>query len=432
MVTKRLGFHYELGCSWNNYRRDDSRGGVVSKSAAESWAGAVARRISNRIVVDRFEHADAVDLLNTVVMALGIPLPNIETTPARPFPSSVRPVAPDADVFRDALYDARRELFRARGAIFGNEIFGGFSCKIGPVASTLVISSGVAQLMVPRSSWSATPSSTKLYVPVPLAGGGTDGAFRVEKPASSISVGNGTTGPIDGHDHIIYLTYDETSQERSRYAWKQVDTGASIDWTSAVPIAWVRIAGGVFTLVRSIRWTPPWRPRITQMRFPEPWYEFSGASGGLIPGTDIGSYWLQAGMAVRFTLGVQLTGSLDAKVVRAARCTLHISRGDAADNFAQPHFWYGATAGQTPVPSLQCAFPVVGRTWINGDVLFVPREEDVPAIYHFNGIFVNDITRTDSCHIRHAFMRAELFQFARQSDVQDNSFPLVPLVQVSS
>lgn len=367
--------------------------------------------------------------------AIGVPLPHIATTPPEPLSRVGQPVAPDADVFRAGLYDARRELMRARAAALPlNVILGGFAPSLA--GGELHLTPGVAQVRVPTTTWTATypPAATKLYGPAEspsgvLPGVTDDGAYRAERRTPTVvQAGDGTTGPATG-DSIVYLTFDGSAANRLRTAWGAV-SGFLLDVFS-VPVAWVRVASGAITMVRDLRPMPPWRPRIAQ-RIYAPVSQtvvsplmLNTDSATLIP-VDLGSFWLEAGQGVLLTLSVTLETALNLHAHEGVRVVFHVSRGDPADGFVDPHLWDTGTI----MPAWATSFMNVGRNTFGLSHLFLPAQFNDPGAFtaqvaHFNGLVVTDIYAAwantirdgDFLGVRSAYLKAELVEVRKADDL---------------
>jgi len=375
-----------------------------------------------------------------------VPLPSITTVPPSPFPTTAQPISPDATAFRTSLYDARREIIRARAAAGPNMVLGGFHAIAG--SNSVTFSPGVVQLGVPLSQWTTSypPSAGYLYAPANPAGtaplGTVDGSMRLELNDLTTLTTVGAF-PADG-EYIVYARYDPTTPYWVAVTAQTVAAVTTMDWSSAVPLAWVRVVSGAITAVRDCRPTPPWLPRIAQyVNIDAPIMiapEYDSEEGLLVP-CNIGSFWLVPGQAVWFTGQVQFEGSFDQK--DPARpdiaCKYSLSRGDPADSFATGHFWYGGRAG-TCFPVYHAAFPQISRNAWAFECLFLPKaftavqpdeaSQAAPGIFHFNGIYCTEfytysfkkdpegpIHKSDGIKVVWATLRAEWVPYAVQSTV---------------
>lgn len=326
--------------------------------------------------------------------SIGVPLPHIPVTPPQPNPRSDQPAAPDADQFRDGLYDARRELMRARAAALPmNVILGGFAPTL--FSGALQLGPGVAQVRIPTATWTTSypPATGKLYGPAEAPSGllseaSHDGAYRAERRTAALVIaGNGTTGPATG-DSIVYLKFNSSAPDRLATAWDGV-SGFSLDDFS-VPVAWVRVAAGQIIAVRDLRPMPPWRPRFAQRVYASP-LPLAKNTATLIP-VDLGSFWLEAGQAILFTMGVRVSTPLSQHAHETVRVQFHLGRGDASDGFAAPHLWDSPV-----VPASVTSCMNVGRNWFGTTQLFLPPNTTdpgafTPGVFHFNGLVVTDIS----------------------------------------
>jgi hypothetical protein len=286
-----------------------------------------------------------------------------------------------------------------------------------------------------------------------------------------------TAAELGTGDSLVYLIYNDASADRVTVAWVLVAAAATMDWSSAVPVAWARVAGGVVTRVRDVRATPPWRRRIATVRYYTPGtprgIPFPNGAQLLLPGTDIQSYWLRAGEAVLFTAGVHFRGvtqvpdwdnelGVSESAIRVSWANIALSKGDPT-NFALGHdTWFGTyvpppTAGtaqssaegksldkQTRALSLSVNnLAQTGNNFACAQWLFLPlamvaankpghpaptdpgqADETVPGIYHFNGLLVdsNPYRRREGT-VWGAYLTAELISVARRTDVSATSAP---------
>lgn len=391
-------------------------------------------------------------------MSIGTPLPLLSVLPPPPSPTVDDPAAVDATTFVNGLWDARRELFRARGAVFNNCILGGFAPTL--TVGTVTIGRGVVQLMIPRAGWSATPSGGQLKVNNPLAGDGVDGAYRAERHGLTVfTVGDGTTGPVANDDSIVYLSYDQTVTDRIAVLYSTVDDAEDIDWTIATPLVWVRTDGSDITLMRDLRVMPPWAPRTVQVRYasltpPETVAipssnppDGTTSNSYLLPHTDIGSFWLREGEGVLFYVGIQFSGGFGQHPLLAcSNMDIAMSRGDPDDDFQDPHHWYGGSRASRILPIWWSSVPMAGRSQQGFYFLFLPRaigESDVPGVFHFNGVWVPYLLQFGTNQPIHGYtkpvdsviVKAEVLTrgsrafMTRRSDITATSFPEIPLVR---
>ena len=335
-------------------------------------------------------------------------LPPIATDPPEPLPSSLAPVSPDADQMRRALYDARREIFRARQATVGNAWLGGLAVTIPPGQGTHVtVAPGVASLVLPIGAWTDQPSGTKLLAPHPPTStpSNADGALRVELP-SAITLTVGVHLPTSG-DRILLLGYDETAAARASIT--AVAVSSSLTMPTAIPLALVTTAGGAVVRVRDMRPPPPWRPRMVQVATADsrPFsFQTGSTSFALVPGLDLGAFWLDAAHGVYLTADVRWTWP-PGPIPVATGVAIGISRAVATD-LTQPHWWFtsddtgadappphhepytgigqlAATAGATHL-HLETVLTPGEHIGINADS--TPYELTIPGLYDVNGVWV--------------------------------------------
>lgn len=393
-------------------------------------------------------------------MSFPEPLPSIGVDPPQPFPNSTQRVPVDADMFRYALLDVRREMFRARGALLGNKWLGGFAATAG--ASSVTFGPGVVSVLIPRDGWATTNANNKLVHRTPLDGAGYDGAYRAERRRTTTLQANGAPGHLpETGEAIVFAEYDDTKTDRIALAAST--TFASHNPQSVVPLAYVKTNGGVVQHVRDLRAGPAWFPRITQRHYaPDGWRL---GDGSLLPNMDHGSYWLTANTGVLFTISVRLRGDYDARRHRQFIVELALSRGDAADGFAQYHPWYGfdqifpstQLAAELQLPEGEWEFADNSSWWptsrhvitrlghnsIAWRRVFLPRvytasssppdaSTTIPAVYHFNGIRLRGLTdrwmsspKLNEVDVLWASIKSELI-WIRQTDVVEASAPTVP------
>lgn len=199
-------------------------------------------------------------------------LPSGDLTPPTPAPASDAPVAADATQLRAAIDNAKANVSRLYGGLYGSQWLGGLD--VVPVdGATVAVATGVALVATPGSG----PS-------------GIDGVMRVEKAAQRVTVGG---------SGMIVLQYDATSADGASLVWLARPGGSvhaaglvylPIDpavLPTVVPLASVDTSTGTL-IVRDCRRPPPGRPRIVTL---------SGAlvattSPFLIP-VDIGAFLLR-------------------------------------------------------------------------------------------------------------------------------------------
>lgn len=372
-------------------------------------------------------------------MTFPVVLPAVGTLPGAPTPTADHPVAPNATEMRTALYDARRETFRARYAALGSCWLAGLQPQL--VDGTLQIGPGIVQLAIPYSGWSATPSGTKLLAPSPPAGSGIDGAYRAEVH-STITMRRDDTGFPRFQEYVVWAEYDETQPERVKFDFRVItdlDT-SPLDLLRQVPLAYVSCGNTTVDYVRDLR-APymPRTPRIVQVVFGTltDWTPI-GTGDRIIPGTDMGSFYLDANHGVLFTIALRLNGNAGALGNQGFRAWVRLSRGRVNDGFVGWNRWYHSDYDTFPA-YVGWQVPRVGDSNYYWRHLFVPKPWSgeiagypvvVPGVFHFNGFTLDPAATAThdggNTGVRWAFASAQ-YCTLRATDVAAESYPAVPI-----